>query len=384
MAIDIHIDGNPEEMRAVGGWLRSGLSSAVRDCNDRNLHAHADSKTGWLGAAGDAFRDTLSGAVPKVDELAGDIDAVGRSVERCADDLHTAQRGMRRASEIALRAGLTVTDRMILDPGPAPTVPQALPANASTELVRAHEQARAVHQAHAAKVRAYAAAAEEADIARTVWRYARDRARDFWQSLVDKRYLKATSLTNGLAGALLSSRSSTLEDSAKHFDREANNIARAGRALPSDRGLARRVDEAVRFASSRSRAESFLARHDTVSRGAGAFKVAGVGIAAVGAGWAIHNGKSPSKVILSSGAGTLVSAAVPVAATAVLGGTPVGWTAVGVAVLAVGVGSATSWAVGETYEYAVSDSMRKKIDEGLYAAGDTVGDTVTGAVGALV
>lgn len=175
MPINTKIEGSPESIRAAARWLRGTLSSGVHDAVTQVYKARDNAERTWQGDAASAFRDKMHSGGRKADDLAAIADRAGQSFELYADDLHTAQAGMTRARDIARGAGLQMSGDVILEPGPAPAAPQALPTDgsASPQAVRAHNDAVVAQQAHAQQVDAYNQAAEEANRARAFWTRAR-------------------------------------------------------------------------------------------------------------------------------------------------------------------------------------------------------------------
>lgn len=176
MSVNIRFEGSPESIRAAGEWMREKLTSGVHDCVSQIHKGRTSAEAGWTGAASEGFRGKMRSGAPKGDDLATDAEAMGRSVEQYADKLHTAQAGAQRAKQIARDAGLTVTDTQILSPGPAPSRPDDLPSDATSQARDAHSSAMAAVQAHEKKAAAYAAAKQEADRANSIFEQAKKKA----------------------------------------------------------------------------------------------------------------------------------------------------------------------------------------------------------------
>ena len=166
--INIKIEGDPESIRSAATWLRATFSSAVYESVTQIYHARGNSESFWEGEAGGGFRTKMTAAGRNGDAMADGADQAGQAFEGYAGDLQTGQIGMERARRIALDGGLDVSGDEILDPGPAPTAPAGLPADATPQMVQSHNDAVAAQQAHAQKVAAYAAAGEEAERARKI------------------------------------------------------------------------------------------------------------------------------------------------------------------------------------------------------------------------
>src|SRR6266508_1933242 len=180
MPIDTKIDGNPESIRSAARWMRATLSVGIYDCTTQIYAARTRSEAEWVGAAGDRFRDRMTGGGRKADDLAADVEAAGLSFETFADDLQTAQIRMGRARQIAADGGLVLTDTQILDPGPAPADPGRLAPDASPEETAAHQSAAYALSAHACQVAAYVDAQIEASSARAGYEFAKRVRRYTW------------------------------------------------------------------------------------------------------------------------------------------------------------------------------------------------------------
>src|SRR5918998_643208 len=101
MPIDTKIEGSPEDIRSMAGWLRDALAASVHDTVTQVYHARGNSETMWEGQAGDAFRARMTSGGAKADELSTSATSAAQSFDTYAADLHTAQVGMGRAREIA-------------------------------------------------------------------------------------------------------------------------------------------------------------------------------------------------------------------------------------------------------------------------------------------
>ncbi|SDP56214.1 hypothetical protein SAMN04487905_105219 [Actinopolyspora xinjiangensis] len=369
MPIDTRIEGDPESIRSAARWLRSDLAAAVHDCASRNHRVRTRSERVWRGDAGEAFRGTLGRIAPGVDELAGDIDGVGRSFERYADDLHTAQQGMRRARDIAVGAGLRVTDTKIFDPGSPPAAPRELPDDATPRQTRAYDAIVSAQQAHARKAAAYAEAEQEANKSRSLLLSAKRYAEKYWNDLWNKRYIHATDFTNGVVGGLVARNTSIMRAEANRLDAEARTAE--SRYLRSPGGSAESKFQTQQQMAKASQAEDTRVRAGRFARRVGGkLPVVGLGITAVGIGYDIHTGKPPGKAVFSGLAGA--------GAAALVASTPVGWGALA----AVGVGIGVGVAADFVYD-ALPQNVRDKINEGVKAVGDAVSNAA-GAVGDAV
>jgi uncharacterized protein YukE len=223
MPINTRIDGDPESIRAAAQWLRSTLSTAVHDCVTKVYGVRGNSETAWEGAAADAFRAKMASGGQKADYLAEESDRAGRSFDCYADDLHTAIVGRDRALQIAREGGLEIVDEQILDPGPAPTTPQALPSDGSAtpQMVQAHNDAMKAQQIHSLKVAAYAEADEQMAHSRQIIEGAKTFGQNVWNDIRGKAILHVADLTNGTVGALAARHTTVLRREADSLTKQA-------------------------------------------------------------------------------------------------------------------------------------------------------------------
>lgn len=357
MPINIKIEGNPESIRSAGRWLRSSLSAGVEDCITQVYRAHGDSESGWQGEAGNACRAKMSSGGKKADELAADSDRTGQSFEVYADDLQTAKAGMDRARQIALDAGLEVTDTQILDPGEGPTLLAGADGTVSPQVA---QEFQAAQQAHQQKVTAYNAAAGEASRAQGILDGAKGNMRSFISDCWNKRYFIASDFVNSSVGALAAKQKSILLRQADfHLEqarRHEQHYLKAGD--PKTRALNNRLayDEFIK--GEKLRSGTLAAGRRIGSK----IPIVGLGITAAGIGYDIHSGKPPAKAIFSG----LGSAGIAAGVGFAIGG-PVG------ALVGVGVGVLAGYGLDKAYD-ALPEGVTNKIEEGTKAAGDALGD----------
>jgi hypothetical protein len=331
MPINTKIDGDPDSVRGAAAWLRSSLQTGIRDCGTQLYRARTHAESGWQGEASSLFQGRMNTAGQGIDVVDADTGGLAQSFDHYADSLYTAQAGMARAKDIAVRAGLAVHGDVIGDPGSAATATQT----------QAYEQAK-----------------QEADRANGIVDGAKRFAQGFWQEIENKKYIHATDFTNGLAGDLIKKHTSILEQEAQRLTNESK-IAQA-RYLRSPGGSPEaKFQEELRLSKVMGAAELESEAENIGRRFASKIPVIGWGISAVGIGWDIHQGKPPAKAIFSGVAGTLGA----MAAIAVVPG--VGWAAaagIGAGVL---VGMGADWA----YDHLVPDDVKHKIDDDLTAVG---------------
>lgn len=359
MPIDTKIEGNPDSIRNLAHWMRSGLSAAVHDGNGQAHRARSGAEAGWHGAASDAFQTSMRRNGPNGDELAGDADRVGRGFERCADDLQTAQARMEHAKQIALNAGLEVTPTQILDPPPAPAPPLDLPPNPSPQMQQAHGNVVASRQAHASKAAAYSAAQEESNSANTILNELRQFIDHLKNEFGNKIWLHASDYVNNAGAAYLTKKASTLTRRANFWGRisklpyediqRGNTGARMSRTgkmvTPMDRAA-----NLEQIANSHSSKAGTLTKIANKALPSGAF-------AGVGVGFDIYTGKPPAKAIFSGGV-----------ALAAVAATPAGWGALA----AVGIGVGVGFVADQVWDHAIPDNVKDKLNEGAKAVGEGI------------
>lgn len=357
MSIDTRIDGDPESIRRSATWLQSTLQANVHSCGNQIYRARTHAESSWRGDASSAFQEKMSSAGKGADVVDTDTGQLARSFYDYADDLHTAQSGMRRAREIACEAGLAVNGDVIEEPGPAPTSPQG----ATTP-----EQPHALNQAvqdHHRQVRGYIAAREEADRARGIVNNAKAFGRSFWSELENKKYFNAAEFVNNAGDGLLKKHQSALSKEADRLAQEAKTAQ--ARYLASSGGSPEaKFQEKMRLGKTMAAEDLKVKAADAGRRFGSKLPVIGLGITAAGVGYEIHQGKPPGKAVVSGFAGAAAGAL----ACAVVPG--VGWAAAAgiVAGTVVGMGADYAW------DQWVPDGAKEAINEGLTDVGNAVAD----------
>lgn len=368
MPIETKIDGDPEGVRSAGAWLRANFSGGVHDCVSAIYQASGNSESTWTGSAGEGYRTKMSASARKGDDMAAAADHTGQSFELFADDLQTARVGMDRANQIALDGGLVVTDTQILDPGPAPTTPAALPADGSAtpQMVQGYNDAVAAGESHSRKVAAFTAASEEASRARRVITEGIGEFRSrVTKEVIEKRWFIAADAANGAVGAAaatraqsLLNRANVLMDQRKLFD-EIYQRTPGGTA--ASRAEITRIQQAFDDADAATRQSGSIAR-----RFGARLPVIGLGVAAAGVAYDIDQGKPVGKAVASGVGGVLGGAAGGAALGSFLG--PPGMLVGGVVGGVIG-GVGTEWA----YDL-LPDNVTDGFENGLKELGGDVKD----------
>ncbi|MDQ3151881.1 MAG: hypothetical protein M3R63_09225 [Actinomycetota bacterium] len=363
MPIDTLIDGDPESIRQAGRWLRSTLSTKVVDCVSDIHHARTEGEWAWGGGAGAGFHTRMTSGTHQGDILAADADTAGRDFEAHADNMVTALAGMGRARQIGRDGGLDVVDEQILEPGPAPSAPQALPTDgsATAAMVQSYDAGIQAQEVHAQRAAAYAAAADEAANARRVVDDSTTWLRNKTvQEFRAKKWVHAADfgVNVGVAG-VVASRVQSLRNHGQFLlsqrDLHDTHYLRGGGARST--ALAQHFfDEAD---------EAFRRSASVAARFGGKVPVIGLGITAAGIGVDVSQGKPVGKAVISGAAGALAAAG-----TVALVGGPVG-VAAGLGIVAgVGVG----WLAEAGYD-ALPHGVQDGIENGVDAVGGAIGDT---------
>lgn len=399
MPLDTEVKGDPTSIRASADWL-GNASTGVQGSGDQTQRANGASETGWVGAAGDGFRRLATRMRRSIDDLAHDLSGTRDALDTHAGDLDEVNREMAHARQIATTAGLTVTPTAILEPGPAPAPPGALPANATPAQRGTHDQAVAAGQAHARQAQAYQQAQDIVYRARDKETESQGALEQYLNGLAEKSPFTIASLGRSFAGTSIN-RTSKFREKAQRFGEAAER--RAG--LAQRGGLWNRMKNTVAKNVDEWRQERALARATPTawSRGldklpapvktgltaslgdlpflpedpAGFAKVgskflknvpvAGLAITAVGVGYDIHNGKDPVEAVSSAAGATAAGAAVGM----VVGG-PVGVVLGAAAGMGVGYLIDHNWGgisdAGRTVGHAAAD-----VGKGIGHVGEDIG-----------
>lgn len=116
MPIDTYIEGNPESVRSVAGWLRSTLAGKVSQTVDQIHNARITASSEWNGDAGSAFVSRMATGASKAEGLETVIRDSAQAIDHFAGELQHAQSQMQSVRDNAAGAGLTVSGFVIQDP----------------------------------------------------------------------------------------------------------------------------------------------------------------------------------------------------------------------------------------------------------------------------
>jgi uncharacterized protein YukE len=371
--INTRIAGSPTSIHSTATWLRSRLQTGVHDCGSQVYKARTDAEGGWQGDASSGFQTKMGDGGKVIDGLHSDVGTLSQSFDQYADGLHTAQAGMQRAKDIALRGGLTVNGDTIEDPGSAPTAPQSLPTDGSTtpQQVQQYNSAMQAVQDHQLKVVAFNQAKEQADWANRIFDDAKSAGETVWEDLFSKKYIHATEFTNGVAGHLIDIQNKTLKAEAESLRTDAAKFEDNYLNSPGGSDQAK-LNEELRF-NNMMKASALDGEVSDLARIGGKIPVLGLAISATGVGWDIAHGKPVGKAIFSGTLGTGAAIGTEVlTASAVAESTGIivaAVTPVGAAILA---GALVGVAADYAWDHWVPSDVKNKIDDGLNAAGHAV------------
>jgi uncharacterized protein YukE len=381
MPLNVEIKGQPGEARRVAEYLR-GKSQAVHDAAGHAQQA-ANVAGGWGGHAGPAFQGAMGKTVPAIDDVSKDYIGLCQQLESHAGQLDGAKERMEEALRIAREAGLEVTDKEILDPGPAPAGPMPLPSDkpATPEQQQQHAAGVALQSAYSRKAQAYHECSKVVDDARKAENSALNELITFTDSLIEKSPFSITSTVAGTIGTYAEvaskyrdeakkimqgpkvTRSAALMHSPNLSLQQQARAARIHATHATEAMEAERRAAATRMAQWIDRLPASIknatlqglgpAKPENIgnkalrlsAKAGGKFPVIGTLITTAGVGYDVYQGKDPVKSA-ASGYGGQIAGVAATGALIAFTSTPVGW-AVGIGVVAsFGVG----WGISKAFE----------------------------------
>ena len=371
MSLDIWVEADPASMRTTVAWLRSAGTS-IDGAADQVSSARTSSLDGWDGGASDSFRHTMGNLTPKVDAVRDGFGGAANAIEGHANDIDTVKARMQQARDLATAAGLEVTDREIVDPGPAPSEPVPVPHNRSESPAQAGTRSLSEQQWSdwVNKAKAYADASAVVTEARKIENDSQQLLLSYLQNVAEKWHLNAADFTTGLAAGFISQQS-TWKTTAAKFTQQADELA--GLSKDVSRGAAQQADDVIASLITRAQAKvaadnaatsrigtwldslpdtakKILTKElgDFVPRNAPYLRTAtavikkvpliGTGLTATSIGLDIAQGKDPTTAVVSNVGGLVAGAWAGAAAGAVIGG-PAG------ALVGFLVSTGTGWAI---------------------------------------
>lgn len=120
MPILTYLAGSPSALSELAGQLEGAFAAAADDLVSSLISRRRSAEDHWEGGAGDAAVNRLSDLVDGTEQLRTAAQGIGAAVETYSAGLRSAQSAMEDARDIARSGGLTVTDRLIEGPPPAP------------------------------------------------------------------------------------------------------------------------------------------------------------------------------------------------------------------------------------------------------------------------
>lgn len=407
--IDTEIKGSPGSIEGTASWLRDTLAPAVSTAADAITDARRLAGESWNTTAGDGFRSVAQRAIGATDDLESAVKTLADDLDDFASELRRCQNLMSDARQEARDGDLTVTDFVIVDPGPGLTNPSFPPPDATdTELDRYNEDV-AAYEAQNEKIRVFNAAQYEADRV--------DRIYETACNSLDGNITPGThaswilEIPDILGEGIIAADAANIAVERSNLLRRADDLFALGQSqlddiaanshwwnrryrkfalLPgwldqdrirADRAAAQgRIDEANRL-----RAQAADIKPGRVAR---IFKAAGKILGPVGIGLGIYNdwqeGESVTQIAVSQGGGLLAGAAAGAGVGALVGSiVPGPGTAIGAVVggiVGAGVSIFADGAIDSFFENGpdVGEAFENGVDA-LADTGEAIGDFVGGA-----
>lgn len=383
MSIDTELPGDPQAVHAVADWLRA-FTTGMGDSAQTTRRIAAERSTVWTGDSADAYGDfnhDLKKATEQVEDRAGEVEEKTRAY---AQQLTFRQEDMADHRTRAREGGLTVTDLVISAP-PTAVGPGDLAAGHTPAEKDSWDQRNTAYETAKDKVDLY-------NELLTDVRGTFDRL-DTWvgDNLVRMESdasspFSIAALAGVLAGLGFGIPENRFAQKARDLRadarRSATDLARGRSRNPAVRSGSKppRADALARASKPGTRAGNLSGLADETSLWGKRLARGGIVTAVALGAWEVSQGKSPSTVIVETGTGIAVGAALTVAAgAAIAAGAPVIVT-VGAVVV---VGAAATYAAGWAYETFVPQDVQEKIDEGIrdtWEGAKDVADDVGGAI----
>jgi len=301
--LETKVEGAAGDVEAAANWLRSRLKAAVSTAGDEVQTARSAALDGWDGDAGDAYRGYARGLVVAADELVPVVERAAIKFELYAHRLRTCQDRMAGWRDEASAGGLAVSGTVIATPPTAvgPSVPsRPLTPGELADL----DQAMAAYEVAAAKVELYNRLSNEVSAEResfTQWIAAnltpvQAEVKDE-TSRIDKfaDFLKENAHAF-LIGFTTSGGDEGLKKRAKELKQEAARLKKMARSgHPGRRAEGQKP-------TTKAKAKSLGKLADLAGKGGRSLGPVGIAIDLWNAYGDIKEGKSPSRVIVSTAA----------------------------------------------------------------------------------
>lgn len=363
--LNIEVLGNTASCRATARWL-TNLASGVHDAGTQLHQSKSESETGWQGTAGDAFRDNLGKVAKDTDELSQRATSVGQALDTFAGSIDSIKQQVANLRGTATSAGLTVTDKAIMPPGPEPGgAPVQPPNGANPEWDQQYKQQQA---AFATAYGAWQKKAQAFQEASTTMDQLRERETEAHRALVDvlknpmfiDQYgltiLAKTTTAMSIAHSVMGENIEKLKSKVEDFDARLSTAQDAMQSAAAGERQAA-TTEAAALQSARSDAAAALADMQQVGK---ATKSMGGAIVSA----------NPGTLLAKSSSG-LAEFAEPVARK-------LPYVGVGITAASAGVDIAQGKPAAKEVEKGVGDTAAS------IAAGAAVGTMVGGPVGTVI
>ncbi|WP_370201555.1 hypothetical protein [Aeromicrobium sp.] len=404
MSVDTEIEGSPTSIEGAATWLKGSLAPKIGDAADAASDVRRDAQGSWRCEAGDELAGLMNTARDSTDGLETAVTDMATDLEEFAEKLRTCQSDMASVREEARAAKLEVNGFVVVDPGPGPERPPDDFTGTDAE-VAAHDQRVEAYNDHQDLIRAYNAAASEADRVDRVYNTACEKLQDVYTPTQHASWIVSVAdiIGDGAAASLaaqLAARQGPLLTRAQELLDEAQTALDDIRANP-DRYMERRFFFFHRLNEARlaadvaavegriSDAENLLRQSDDLAaeaRAAGAGRVVrGLGrvLGPLGVGLGVYNdyqeGESTEQIIVSQG-GSLVAGIAAGAAIGTMIPVPVVGTVVG-GIVGAGVSLFADGAIDSLFENG--PDVGAALEEGWNAIEDTgsaIADGVSGAM----
>lgn len=309
--LDTKIKGSPGSLHQLADWFRDVLAAEIHESVTSAYRARTNTETDWTGPAGDSFRQRMTTAGGKADDVCADAKAGSSLAEQVATNLTTSKRRMDEVRAEAAKAGLTVTADGILPPGSAPAEPSP---RATPQQERTYSAAVTLHRNQLA---AYAKAQKDVAAIRKDMSFFEMSKKNMIDDLVGKAPFQAASFANDTYIAhAMAKRASRLGMARRSIMTRARDFSRTqptGNIGTQDyRGQREHLRTKQGYGKLAQKAGGKALR---ASRTA---PVIGMVIAGGVLAWDLEHGKPPTKAISSAvvstaagmGAGSLIGGAV--------------------------------------------------------------------------
>lgn len=226
MGLDTSVEGEPASMRALADYFQQA-SGRVGGARASAMSARTQSDQ-WTGEAGDGFRAIAYQMNQEGTALMDAYHLTESQVRGHADDVDVVLRRMGDARDVATNAGLHLTNREILDPGPPPPDPEPLlPSDFGADADAKRQQVFDM-LAWTRKAAAYAECTAMVAEARTIEQDSQSRVMGVLEEAAGRPIVTIPNFLTGLAAGYLSQQSA-LRTTASAFTDIATEASAAAR-----------------------------------------------------------------------------------------------------------------------------------------------------------